>query len=673
MYYKLSLRNVKRSIRDYAIYFVTLTFGVCIFYVFNSIESQQAMLQISTSQRQILKNLSKTIGYISVFISVVLGFLIIYANRFLIKRRKRELGIYMTLGMDKSHISRILMVETFFIGLVSLAVGLTLGIFASQGLALITAKIFEVKLKTFEFIFSQEALWKSIMYFGIMFIFIMIFNTIAISKYKLIDLINANRKNERLKIRKLWISVILFIIGIACLGAAYYLIIKNKMMTVDMEFTMSILLGSLGTLLFFMSLSGFLLKVIQSNKKLYLKNLNMFVLRQINSKINTTYISMTIICIMLLITIGTISTGMGMAEVLTGDLEAVTPYDASVEYISREGTPVKGIYEAFKKENINIENIAKDYVSAANYTDKSITYGKLLKGDTEDIKNQYFLEKLMTLEVGIMKLSHYNKLLEMQGKSSVSLENNQFIINSDFSEMEKPLNYFLKNIGELKINGKVLKAKEEKIQDNTIMTSSMKMNFGTIVVQDSVVSGLNTVSEHLAVNYKEKNNEYEEMFIREMEKSRVKFNYFTKLQVYEQSAGLKIMLSYISIYIGIVFLITSAAVLALQQLSEAADNIERYILLRKIGVEEKMINRSIFTQIAIYFMMPLSLAVVHSIVGVKVIIDVVQQFGEMNILSNVISISVFIILIYGSYFLATYLGSKNMLKISGARHLTSDI
>ncbi|MFQ8600649.1 MAG: ABC transporter permease [Oscillospiraceae bacterium] len=303
MYFKLSLKNVRRSLKDYTIYFLTLTFGICIFYVFNSLDSQQAMLDLTSSQRQMIKLLTTMMGYISVFISVILGFLIIYANKFLIKRRKKELGIYMTLGMNKGGISRVLLYETVSIGFISMAVGLLLGVFLSQAFSIVTANLFEVDLRSYTFAFSGSAFVKSILYFGLIFLCVMLFNWISVSKCKLIDLMTANRKNESLKVRKIWVSVVLFLVSLVLLGAAYAMIIHNGMMMLDAEFTGSLILGSVGTLLFFFSLSGFLVKVVQANKRIYLKNLNMFILRQLGSKINTTFVSMAVICIMLLVTI----------------------------------------------------------------------------------------------------------------------------------------------------------------------------------------------------------------------------------------------------------------------------------------------------------------------------------------------------------------------------------
>ena len=222
MLFKLSLKNIKKSIKDYAIYFFTLILGVAIFYVFNAIESQTVMLQVSKSTHELIKLMNTMLSGVSVFVSFILGFLIIYASRFLIKRRKKEFGIYMTLGMSKGKISKILLFETLLIGIISLIVGLGLGVILSQLMSIIVANMFEADMTKFAFTFSSSAVGKTILYFGIIYLLVMIFNTFSVSKCKLINLINANRKNEKIKVKNPVICTLIFIISVGLLGYAYY-------------------------------------------------------------------------------------------------------------------------------------------------------------------------------------------------------------------------------------------------------------------------------------------------------------------------------------------------------------------------------------------------------------------------------------------------------------------
>ncbi|WP_444659740.1 FtsX-like permease family protein [Caproiciproducens sp. R2] len=674
MFSKLAFKNVTKSIRDFTVYFLTLTFGVSLFYVFNSIDSQTALLEVSKAQARIIASLITTIDYVSVFISIILGFLVVYANQFLIKRRKKELAVYMTLGMAKGKISRILILETMIIGVFSLAVGLLVGVFASQWLSVVTAKLFEVDMKAFLFTFSAHAFYKTVLYFGIIFLIVIVFNTIAVSRYKLIDLLNASKKNQKLRFTHLWISVILFLVALVCILTAYHLIIDNGMMEVNSEFTAAIVLGSIGTLLFFMSLSGFLLRVVKANKKLYLKNLNMFVLRQINSKINTTFVSMSVICIMLLVTIGTLSTGIGLSDVLSKDLKGATPYDATYTYYYSYGEDelkrnalADDIAGQMIAHGVDLDGLTRSYAQMTAYYTDHLKYSELfLPGAPSQGK---LMEQSKDAAVVCVSQSDYNAAAKLQGRPTVSLRDDEFLINCSYVDMKPVIEYFLNHKGTVVLNGETLKAQSRQYLDTAFQTSMMMADPGTLIVPDALVEGLKKEIAFLNLQYKD--GVTDEQFVAAVEKvypeesadesSTPYHTSLTKQLVYDQSTGIKTMISYLAIYIGLVFLITSAAVLALQQLSEASDNLERYGLLKRLGAEQRMIDHSLFVQIAIYFMLPLSLAVVHSAVGIYVANSLVAQFGHLDILGNTLITAVFFLVIYGGYFLTTYFGSRSMI------------
>ena len=363
MYSKIACSNVKKSVRDYTIYFLTLTFGICLFYMFNSVQAQQAVLKLNASQRSMMHLMSVMINGISVFVAVILGFLIVYANQFLMKRRHKEMGIYLLLGMEKQQVSKILLVETLLIGVFALIAGLVAGVFLSQGLAMLTAKMFAVQMKEFRFVFSQTAFIQTILYFAIIFIIVMIFNGITISKYKLINLLNSSKKNQKARLKNPVLSVILFVISIICIGAAYHFITKNQMLGVDNDFKVSILLGVVGTFLFFFSLSGFLLELAKINKKFYYKELNMFILRQINSKITTTFVSMSMLCLMLFLAISAFATGSGMASSVKTDLKEMTKFDYCFYGNEQQGfveDQADVLLKKLKKLGLSVDKDAKE-------------------------------------------------------------------------------------------------------------------------------------------------------------------------------------------------------------------------------------------------------------------------------------------------------------------------
>lgn len=661
MFFNLSIRNVKRSFRDYAIYFLTLTFAVAIFYTFNSIESQKVMVGINSSQQEIFMMISEVMEVFSIFIAVILGFLVIYANNFLIKRRKKELGIYGTLGMGKNKISQILVFETMIIGIVALVVGVAIGIFASQGLSLLTAKLFKADLSGAKFVFSSDSLIKTVVCFGIIFICVVLFNSYSISKYKLIDLIYGSRKNEELKLQNKKISLALFLLSVIILGSAYTMITINGILETNIFFYSAIILGVIGTLLFFMSLSGFISTIIKSNDNFYLKNLNLFIVRQISSKVNTNFISMSIISLMLFVTICVLSSGLGINMALTKNLDYKYPYDAIIYGRGYEDT-----IKILKENGINIDNYADSYIDYKIYESK-ISIDNI-------IKNKKGLSKRDTLyisymdNIGIIKLSDYNKLLEFQGKEKASLKDNEYLIFAREESMIDAYKQLLEGKSTIKIDDKEYNSKYKYAIKLNINNMESTSDIGQIVVPDNAVKNLKITDSNVVMKLNNESQNELKIVDKKLQKldretkGKAYFLLLTKEERITSDLGTSTMMAYIGIYIGIVFLITSGAILALQQLSEATDNTERYELLRKIGVDKSMINKALFSQIGIYFLLPLGLAIIHSIIGLNVSNEVVSQFGTANMVPNIILASVFICVVYGAYFLATFISAKNIIK-----------
>lgn len=650
IYSKLALRNIKRSVKDYLIYFLTLVFGVSIFYAFNSIESQAIMLNMNESQSRVFNSIGMVMTIASVLVSFILGFLVIYANNYLIKRRNKEFGIYMTLGMEKGHLSRVIFLETLIIGILSLGVGLLFGLFLSQGLSIVTAKLFEIDLTSFKFIFSKEGMIKTILSFGIIYIVVLLFNSFSIRKIKLINLLNAAKKNENLKIRNIWMSVIMFIISIILLVIAYKNILATDLAVLDFTYIgTQVVLGVIGTILFFFSLSGFLLKLVQLNKRVYLKDLNMFVLRQINSKINTVFMSMSLICVMIFVSICMLASGLGISKALNSDLEELSQYDLTLyNYMGAN------IYEDLEKRIVDLDEIVKDYVNITNY-DSNLRYDQILDEEArEAFKSNYSVTANYTIQ--LIKLSDLNKSLEMADEEKIKLSKEEYLLLTDVEESLKYLNKVSESKKEIEINGKMLKPSNKvlKFMNHNSISSG---NLLTLVVNDELSEGLDAELSYLNINFKEKVTNIREL-IGEVKEGDVIHKIVSSEDVYAQSMGIGTIIAYIGIYIGGILLIAAVAILALQQLSESHDNKERYKLLRKIGVDEGVINKALFTQISIYFMMPLSLSLVHSVVGLRVSKSIIDLIGGAEIMGNVIMSLIVILIVYIGYFIATYLGAK---------------
>ena len=692
MLFKLSIKNIKKSFKDYAIYFITLVLGVAVFYMFNSLDSQEAMLEVSSSTKEMIKLMINMLGMVSIFIAVILGFLIVYANNFLINRRKKEFGIYMILGMGKGQISKILLMETIFIGMISLVIGLVIGIFGSQFMSILVAKLFQADMSSFEFVFSKGACIKTCIYFAIMYLAVILFNAFTISRYKLINLLTAVKKNEQIKYKNPIICILVFIISIIGLGYAYYIVTKgilklNSLQETTRAIEFSVLLGVVGTILVFWSVSGLILKLVQMNKKIYFNGTNMFVLRQLHNKINTTVISMSVICLMLFMTITALSSSIALKNSMQNDIDKMTPVDLNL-YKTANITNDNSSNETFSKELIYDSkqpisytlksndfdmNKLKDVIEVSIYAIDDFTWEDTLGEALNYIKKQYPKMKLDTSEQ-IMKVSDYNKIARLYGNKEYSLGDDEYIILSNYDGISDLRNFGLRNGTIINIKGRSLKPKYSECKDGFIQISTSHTNVGIVLVPDDIAfDEVDQKLWFLVANYNAKNDdekkEINSLFLEGsylFEKLSSQNNTLageSKIQLTESSVGLSIIVVFIAIYLGIIFLIVSCAILALKQLTESSDNRQRYIILRKIGCDEKMINKSLFRQIAIFFGLPLILAMIHSIFGIQFAMSIFNTLASKEqLLPSIISTVIVMGIIYGCYFWATYIGSKNIIK-----------
>ena len=660
MYSKIAFKNVKKSFKDYTIYFFTLMLAVCIFYTFNSIESQKAMSELTSSGESYVEILSKVISYVSVFIAFILGSLILYANNFLVKKRNKELGIYMTLGMSKNKISKILILETIIVGILSLISGLILGLIFSQGLSILVVKLFGLKMSTYSFVISGKAMIKTVLYFGIIFLLVMIFNSFVISKYKIIDLLTVGRKTEEVKFKSNIVYLITFILCVVSLGIAYKLVLEVGLIGIqDIKFTTSILLGVLGTFLFFFSLSGFILYIVKKNKKIYFKGLNIFIVKQINSKVNTNFISMSVICLMLFMTIGMLSTGFSFKNAIESGLKDSTPYDASANLYIDEGEKANDIQKSLEYIGVKF-----------NKEDKVVYYD--LYTDNKTISEALNLNANMRSLMNYMKLSDYNKIRALDNQNAIELNKDEVLITSNYANTLEAIQNYVKNNDSIKIENKSYKIKDKKVIEENLKTDFMKDNMITVIVNDDICDNMTLVSSNVNVNFVGEGKEKRESdFTNKIYSYKTTDTDYDKIgfvlgasrtEIYESNKGMTTVVLFIGIYIGIVFLISSMAVLALQQLSEASDSIDRYKSLKRLGASEKDINKTIFIQTLVYFSLPVILAFIHSVIGIKVANDFVSVYNKPDIMGSSLITAVIFMIVYIIYFYITYSGYKNIVK-----------
>lgn len=680
MLFKLSVNNIRKSLRDYAIYFFTLVIGVSVFYVFNAIGSQTAYLKVMDSRKDIIELMTSMLSGISVFVALVLGLLIVYASRFLMKRRNKEFALYLILGMGKGKISAILLIETIIIGLGSLGVGLLIGIGLSQLMSALVVNLFEADMTTYQFTISGEAIVKTIFYFAVMYLVVMIFNSAVISRFKLIDLMQSGRKSEEIKLKQPMLCVAVFIIAVSALAYAYYQVGWNFNALSQNKLLAMIATGMITTFFIFWSVSGLLLRIMMSMKKVYYRNLNSFTFRQISSKINTTVMSMSVICLMLFVTICTLSSAFSIRNSMNAGLNKLCPADFEIEYREysdeeHEKTIPVDIVELYQKYGCDITENFADYVHFHDYRDENFTFASMLGNRYEEVKAKYPTADFDVSEQ-IVKLSDYNALMELYGKEQMTMNSDEFIIICNYKTVQAIRDEFLTVGHEITVFGHVLTSKYDMCQDGFVDISSQPINAGIFIVPDDVIDENYVNSDFLIGNYqadtKEEKKQSEEIVVEthkavmESASQDIKHGRYsslnTRIDIAEATVGLGAIVTFLGLYIGLIFLISCAAILALKQLSDSVDSIPRYRMLRKIGAEESDIAKSLFRQTGIFFLLPLLLACIHSVFGMKFSTLFLEVFGTEKLMESILSTSVIILLIYGGYFLITYFCSKSIIK-----------
>ena len=277
-----------------------------------------------------------------------------------------------------------------------------------------------------------------------------------------------------------------------------------------------------------------------------------------------------------------------------------------------------------------------------------------------------------------IKISDYNKIARLYGIKEYALNQDEYIVLCDFDSQTEIRNKVLaKGNYPLRIAGKEYKSKYNECQEGFITMSTSHTNTGIILVPDSCplteeMKEMYLLSANYNAKTEEEKQKIEKIFtgdssssnlIKSLNDNGIEIDGFTKISLMEASIGIATIATFIAIYLGIIFLIASSAILALKQLTDSSDNKQRYTILRKIGCDEKMINKSLFRQIGIFFCMPLILAIIHSIFGIQFAIKILSGLASKDdLVPSIIGTVVVIEVIYGAYFMATYFGSKNIIK-----------
>lgn len=559
---KLAWGNVRRAGRDYLVYLLTLTLGVTVFYAFNTVSMQVDIAGID--EEGLAQVMGSMLGYLTYFLAGVMAFLMVYANNFIMKRRKKEFGLYQVLGMGRGRVATIMALETVIVSVVAFVAGIVLGVGLSQLMTFFTASLFKTQIADFHFFFSVHAFNLTLACMLVMFVLTLLLNLRAVRRTKLIELMGAERRNESIKTRNPWIAIAIFAVGVVLVGVAYYRLLRDgfpltatdsKLQEAMNQFGITTAMVTVGTFALFWGLSGMLIKLLQSLRSVYWRGLNMFTVRQLSAKVNTVCFSMGVIAMILFLAITSVTCGMSIANVMNENLERYTPADMSQTYIyytpetldyykeyvnpseadrmvladstvdlysAWHGDPWHGDRKGKSADNndetgkkVSIADVAGEHVQIDSYlsyplggSDPSVTPSEMCKTMGEKLPRAFGGSNADTMGLFVTPASQYNKLRQMMGEEPVSIGLDQYLLTCDMGgDLGDLYTKYMAGGHTLTLGGHELKPATDKSDKDTaaIANSAMSSNPGTVVVADELLSQLKLqpYSSSLLVNYKQ--------------------------------------------------------------------------------------------------------------------------------------------------------------------------
>ena len=559
---KLAWGNVRRAGRDYLVYLLTLTLGVTVFYAFNTVSMQVDIAGID--EEGLAQVMGSMLGYLTYFLAGVMAFLMVYANNFIMKRRKKEFGLYQVLGMGRGRVATIMALETVIVSVAAFVAGIVLGVGLSQLMTFFTASLFKTQIADFHFFFSVHAFNLTLACMLVMFVLTLLLNLRAVRRTKLIELMGAERRNESIKTRNPWIAIAIFAVGVVLVGVAYYRLLRDgfpltatdsKLQEAMNQFGITTAMVTVGTFALFWGLSGMLIKLLQSLRGVYWRGLNMFTVRQLAAKVNTVCFSMGVIAMLLFLAITSVTCGMSIANVMNENLERYNPVDVSQTYVyytpdtldyykeyinpseadrmvladstvdlysAWHGDPWHGDRKGKSADNndetgkkVNIADVAGEHVQIDSYlsyplggSGPSVVAGEMCKAMGEKLPKALEGSNADAMGLYVTPASQYNKLRQMMGEEPVSIGRDQYLLTCDMGgELGDLYTKYMAGGHALTLGGHTLKPATDKSDEDAaaIANSAMGSNPGTVVVADELLSQLNLqpYSSSLLVNYKQ--------------------------------------------------------------------------------------------------------------------------------------------------------------------------
>lgn len=651
---KLAFRNVKRSAKDYVIYLITVTLAFSFIFAFNLMGNSKEILNLC----DVMNNFASVMYFVNAFIIVVVCFLINYTVKFMFSKRSKEFGTYMLLGIKKKKISKMFTFENIILGFFSLFISIPIGYIFSLFMSFIVTRMFELD-SIVKITFNLNSVLLLLFYFVLIYLFVLFLARHRIKKVKIYDLLYLEKQNEEKRFKKNKVRNVAFIVSFIIGVVAMFLFDGQfKGMGTEPSFGIIFLCIILIIISIYgvaITLSDFILKIVLKNKKIKYSKDNLFIARTFSSKVKTMSFALGTLTVLITFTLIALNLSSLFKGMFDYQLEYSAPYDISI-HADEEDIPE---YLKIIEDNYTIE----DKLIYNGYSEPNNNIGKLLNEERGWRETDQ-----------VIKLSDYNKLLELKGDKKVTLKDDEYLLHitkelKDNLEDKKEISHITL------ANGKTLKQKEIKSEGYTY---AWGMGYGfVVVVPDEAVDGLTIEETRLIVNTKE---ETTEEFAKELtsyiapdicnetiDGETVCYslaNITIRGQEKANNNGFVTITSFVCFYIAFIFIAVVGTILAIQSLSDSTKYQYRYRVLSKLGVRDEVLNKTIFKQLFAFFIFPVFYPLIISFVTVtslNKIFNIVLVTDTVYLVYYFINIIIFV-LIYIIYFLATYFGFKRNIE-----------
>lgn len=678
LYIKLAWGNLCRALKDFTVYFVTLMLSVSLFYSFNTLTNQAFFVGLSSSTSHLVLRMAELITGLSIFLMIVIGILIVYANVFFMRRRVREFATYLLLGMKKSSLAFVILIENFIVGICALIVGLLVGVVVSQFSSLAVLKLFNSPVEQFHFLLVPQAMIFTACMFGVVFVLSTLCATFVISRTRLSVLFRSSFTSDRFKIKNPWITLVLFVVSILLIAQAYHMF-SYEVLTANGggEFLCCTALVVLGTALFFYSVSTAFTQIARAIKPLYYRGLNLYVVRQFASRINSSWISMTMICATIFIALCTLSIGFTAVASIRTQESLMAPTDFFADFICKDGYEpeqtdklVSLMAQEIPSWNTTVRGTARLTSYTLGEADNVYTIANLISdcGLSKEKAIDGVPIDVAVNPVYFVGCSEYNRFRALAGLQPIELGDNEvrFASYPGLADQTDSLASSGKTITLADKYHNVRIKPKLKLSD----LAGLSSNPCSLIVPDSWVHTMKPRQTRLFAQFYASSKEVNEQFSQELADSNKHaqgilgqnnayhlhvMNTALRYEMLEAALAIRVMGTFVAVYTGIILLITSAAILSIQQLSELSYMRESYTKLLQLGATRASCSGTIFTQLGIWFMLPCSLAISHAFCVMKEMDALYTIMGADTEAKQWLFITAGIVLaIYALYFLMTF-------------------